>query len=92
MAKTHLKQLIMDRKVKLSVLGTDKYGRVLADVKIMKDDKLINVAEEMLLRRFAVEYRGGKKTSPDNWLNYHSNILDKDPDEETCERSQLSST
>ena len=92
MAKTHLKQLIMDQKVKLSVLGTDKYGRVLADVEIMKDDKLINVAEEMLLRRFAVEYRGGKKTSPDNWLNYHSNILDKDPDEKTCERSQLSST
>jgi len=63
MAKTHLKQLVMDQKVNLSVLGTDKYGRVLADVEIiMKDDKMINVAEEMLLRRFAVEYRGGKKT------------------------------
>lgn len=73
MAKAHLKHLVMNKKVKLSVLGTDKYGRVLADVEITKDDILINVAEEMLLRRFAVVYRGGKKTPPDNWLNYHSN-------------------
>lgn len=72
MAKSYLKQLIMNKKVKLNISGTDKYGRILADVEILKDDKVINIAEEMLNNKFAVVYHGGKKSTPDNWLNYHN--------------------
>jgi len=71
MAKAHLKQLIMNQKVKLNVQGTDKYGRVLADVEVFKDDQSINIAEEMIKNRYAVAYAGGKKTPPPNWLHYH---------------------
>ena len=71
MAKAHLKQLIMNQKVKLDVHGTDKYGRVLADVEVFKDDQSINIAEEMIKNRYAVAYAGGKKTPPPNWLHYH---------------------
>ena len=71
MAKAHLKELIMNQKVKLYVHGTDKYGRVLADVEVFKDDRTINIAEEMIKNRYAVAYAGGKKTPPPNWLNYH---------------------
>tara|TARA_B100000405_G_scaffold175684_1_gene122867 strand:- start:24 stop:461 length:438 start_codon:yes stop_codon:yes gene_type:complete len=71
MAKAHLKQLIMNQKVKLNVQGTDKYGRVLADVEVFKDDQSINIAEEMIKNRYAIVYSGGKKNPPTNWLHYH---------------------
>ena len=38
MAKAHLKKVIMNQKVTLTVHGTDKYGRILADVCCSKDD------------------------------------------------------
>ena len=71
MAKAHLKELIMNQKVILNVHGLDKYGRVLADVELFKDDQSINIAEEMIKNRYAVAYAGGKKTPPPNWLHYH---------------------
>ena len=71
MAKAHLKELIMNQKVKLNVQGTDKYGRVLADVEVFKDDQTVNIAEEMIKNRYAVAYAGGKKQPPPNWLHYH---------------------
>tara|TARA_B100000405_G_scaffold116377_1_gene81225 strand:+ start:1555 stop:1995 length:441 start_codon:yes stop_codon:yes gene_type:complete len=71
MARAHLKELIMNQKVKLYVHGTDKYGRVLADVEVLKDDQTVNIAEEMIKNRYAVAYAGGKKTPPPNWLKYH---------------------
>ena len=71
MAKAFLKELIMNQKVKLNVHGLDKYGRVLADVELFKDDQSINIAEEMIKNRYAVAYAGGKKTPPPNWLHYH---------------------
>lgn len=73
MAKAHLKKIIMNQKVSLNVHGTDKYGRVLADVCFSKDDQDFNVADEMFKNRFAVYYGGGKKQPPPNWLEYHYN-------------------
>ena len=71
MAKAHLARLIMNEKVKLVNHGTDKYGRILADVEVMKGTEPINVAEEMIRRRYAVAYHGGTKSPPENWLKHH---------------------
>lgn len=51
-----------------NVKGLDKYGRLLCDV--IYDD--INVSKWMLEKRLAVEYDGGKKNSPECWLEYYN--------------------
>lgn len=66
-AKTKVTELLLHKKVYLTNVTTEKYGRVLADVVIDN----INVAEYLLTNRLALSYDGGTKAPPVNWMNYH---------------------
>ena len=67
MAKKELENLILQKRVVLKSLKTEKYGRILADV--YYND--IHVNSWMLNKKLAVVYDGGTKNSPDSWLDYH---------------------
>ena len=58
--------------VTLTNVSYDKYGRILADVSI--DD--VSVSKMLLDKRLAVSYNGGTKTSPEDWMKYHSGETD----------------
>jgi len=66
-AKQHVSDLILNKRVELQNVGTEKYGRVLADVFI--DGR--NVGEILVNERLALVYNGGTKIRPNNWLRYH---------------------
>ena len=53
-----LANLIMNKQIVLKNIGTEKYGRLLADVHYGD----INISQWMLENKLAVPYDGGKKT------------------------------
>ena len=57
---------ILHKIVTLENVDTEKYGRILADV--MYNDE--PVTKCLLDNHLAVEYHGGRKNCPDNWLEY----------------------
>jgi micrococcal nuclease len=65
-----LEELILHKNVTLVNKGTEKYGRILADV--FYDE--VNISKWMLENRYAVEYDGSTKKSPDSWLEYQKRI------------------
>ena len=66
-----LEKLILYKFVKINIHGTDKYGRLLADVFLkIESDVEINISEWLLNNRYAVPYDGGKKKCPENWIEY----------------------
>ena len=65
MARDKLHELIYGKIVTLKNLGTEKYGRVLADVYL--DNLFVN--KWMLDNHYAVPYEGGKKQRPLEWEN-----------------------
>tara|TARA_B100000035_G_scaffold3667_1_gene3249 strand:- start:1314 stop:1796 length:483 start_codon:yes stop_codon:yes gene_type:complete len=69
-AKESLERLILNKYVKLNVIKTDKYGRLLAEVYF--ENKSIN--DWLLHNHLAVEYDGGKKNTPDDWGLYNSKV------------------
>ena len=72
-AKQEMEKLVMQKHVILKNVGTEKYGRLLADVYINN----IHVNEHMLKTRLAVTYDGKTKKTPTNWKIYHQHgILD----------------
>jgi len=58
-----LHELIFGKIVRLENVGTEKYGRLLANVYL--DD--INISKWMIENRYAVSYNGGKKNRPNEW-------------------------
>ena len=66
-AKQRLTDLILNRKIQLHNIGTEKYGRVLADVLIDGQD----VGSLLVNERLALIYDGGTKMRPVSWLKYH---------------------
>jgi len=61
LARDDLSNLVMNKMVRLANVGTEKYGRLLADVYL--DD--VHVNQWMKDKGHAVEYHGGKKeTTP----------------------------
>lgn len=58
-----LSSIILDKKVKLTNIKTEKYGRILADVYL--DGTHIN--QWMLDNKHAVQYNGGTKNKPLEW-------------------------
>lgn len=62
--------LIYNKRIELSNVGVDKYGRVLADIEVDG----INVAQELMGKRFAVAYDGKKKSSPPDWKIYRDGV------------------
>lgn len=66
-AKNEVAKLVLHKKVTLTNVSTEKYGRVLANVIIDG----VNVAEYLLTNRLALSYDGGTKSPPVNWMNYY---------------------
>ena len=67
-AKNHVSDLILGKRVELTNIDTEKYGRVLANV--WCDG--VNISEYLINNRLALGYDGGTKTRPVSWMNYHS--------------------
>ena len=65
-ARDALSDLILHKEIILKNVGTEKYGRVLADVYL--DDLCIN--DWLINERYAVKYDGGTKIPPESWLKY----------------------
>jgi micrococcal nuclease len=70
LAKQFVHDSIYNKRIELSNIGVDKYGRVLADVEVDG----MNLAQELIRRRFAVSYDGNKKSSPADWMIYHTGV------------------
>ena len=66
-AKQRVSDLILNRRIELINIGTEKYGRVLADVFIDGED----VGSLLVNERLALRYNGGTKQRPVSWLKYH---------------------
>ena len=64
-ARDALHNLIFGKMIVLQNVGTEKYGRILADIYL--DD--IHVNKWMLDNNYAVTYDGGKKVRPPEWDN-----------------------
>ena len=69
LARDWLSEQILNQKVILKNVQTEKYGRLLAEVWF----KGKNMNQAMIDNRFAVAYDGGTKVSPDDWLKFHHN-------------------
>ena len=67
LARDALAEKILNKKITLTDVKTEKYGRILAIV----NSNGLNINKWMIQQRFAVEYDGGTKKSPDNWEDYH---------------------
>lgn len=68
MARDWLSGKILNQNIELHEVQTEKYGRLLAEVWF----KGKNMNQEMITQRYAVEYDGGTKKSPDDWLKFHN--------------------
>lgn len=66
-----LEELILHKNVTLENIGTEKYGRVLADVFYNGT----NLNKWMLENHYAVEYDGGTKKIPNSWLDYQAKVI-----------------
>jgi len=58
-----LHKLIFGKIVRLEDVGTEKYGRLLANVYLHD----INVSDWMVQNGYAISYNGGKKIKPNDW-------------------------
>ena len=67
--KDALSNLILNKRVSLKNIQTEKYGRILADVYIGD----VHLNGLLLKERYAVKYDGGTKKSPESWLKYINN-------------------
>jgi len=72
-ARDALSNLILHKDVILKNVGTEKYGRILADVYL--DDLCVN--DWLIKEKYAVKYDGGKKVSPESWIKYRLSIFEK---------------
>jgi endonuclease YncB( thermonuclease family) len=66
-AKQRVSDLILNRRIELRNIKTEKYGRVLADVLIDGED----VGSLLVNERLALKYNGGTKQRPVSWLKYY---------------------
>ena len=66
-ARDKLSEMLLHKHVILANVGTEKYGRLLADVFL---DQL-HINKWLIDNRYAVEYDGGTKKIPTSWLKYH---------------------
>ena len=66
-AKQRVSDLILNKRIELCNIGTEKYGRVLADGFIDGQD----IGTLLINERLALRYDGGTKKKPISWLKYH---------------------
>jgi endonuclease YncB( thermonuclease family) len=72
-ARDALSELILHKEIILKNVGTEKYGRILADVYL--DDLCIN--DWLIKEHYAVKYDGGTKIPPTSWLKYRLSTFEK---------------
>ncbi len=70
-AKQKVSDIVLHQTVELRNVGMEKYGRLLADVYFK--DKSVN--QWLIDNHLAVGYDGGTKISPDNWMDYHKEVV-----------------
>jgi len=70
LVKDELSKLILNKRVSLKNIQTEKYGRILADVYIGE----LHINQWLITEKYAVKYDGGTKKSPESWLKYRSSI------------------
>lgn len=70
-ARNALSDKILNKDVYLKNVKTEKYGRLLCDVYLDKE----NINNWMIKEKYAVNYNGGTKKSPDSWVKYHENNI-----------------
>ena len=63
-AKSFVVDSILGKRVRVRLLGTDRYGRVLGTVKYFNGFTKSDLGEELLKRGLAVVYRQGKQKYP----------------------------
>ena len=88
-AKMYVSDKVLHKTIYLDNVKTEKYGRVLADVYINpilqaagqatgQEQRQNESLSQMLLRNgLAVEYDGGTKNVPDNWMNHYLSLSGK---------------
>jgi micrococcal nuclease len=69
LAQLFLSEQLLQKRVELRNVTTEKYGRLLADVYL--DGVCLN--QLMIKKRLAVAYNGKTKVSPKNWTDYYYN-------------------
>jgi len=67
LAREHVEHIAFNNIVTLENVELEKYGRILADVYVNN----VNIANSLIEKRLAVSYDGGKKQSPDDWMEYY---------------------
>ena len=67
--KDALSNLILNKRVSIKNIQTEKYGRILADVYIGE----LHINQWLITEKYAVKYDGGTKKSPESWLKYINN-------------------
>ena len=67
--RNKLRDLILNKEVKLTDVAYDKYGRLLANVKYGPT----SVADWLISNRYAVPYNGKTKSVPSDWLAFINN-------------------
>ena len=70
LAKLFVSNQLLNQKVTLHNVKYDKYGRILADVKLKNDT--VFISDKLIDSRLAINYDGGRKVSPKNWLVYYN--------------------
>lgn len=71
--RDELSDILLNNKVKLKVIDTDKYGRLLCEVYF----KNVNINDWLLDNHYAVPYDGNTKHPPDSWKAYMSSARPK---------------
>lgn len=70
-AQEALSLKIMGKDVFLKNIEKEKYGRLLCDVYLKKE----NISLWMVSSRYAVPYEGGKKNAPKSWKAYYDDNI-----------------
>jgi endonuclease YncB( thermonuclease family) len=69
LAKDFISSRVLNRIVELQNVEMEKYGRILA--RVYYDGICLN--DQLVAENLAVEYDGGTKHCPDDWVHYHEN-------------------
>jgi endonuclease YncB( thermonuclease family) len=67
-AKNTLNNLILNHRIQLKNIGSEKYGRILADVYFNNQ----SIGDIMLNKKLCVSYTGKKKQPPKSWKKYYN--------------------
>lgn len=64
--RDELNHMIINRFVRIKIHSIDKYGRLLADIWVIRDSNELHINKWLLDMRYAIFYDGGKKSEFDD--------------------------